>query len=147
MYRKHLAALAALSLVSIPCAAFDNLSQHTPGVVFYVSIPLEAVRAKDQTFGAGLMFQGKRDYEAVRIDSRMINHFTGAGFDAKWVIGGLVAAGAVAAVATKDKSTATSQQQQQQQQAALQAQQNNGNNGGGNNGGGGTCSPKPPTCP
>jgi hypothetical protein len=143
MYRKQLAALAALSLVSIPCAAFDNLSQHTPGVMFYVSIPFEAVRAKDQTFSAGLAFQGKRDYETVRIDSRMINHFTGAGFDAKWIIGGVIAAGAVAAVASKDKSTANSQQQQQQQQAVQQAQQNDG----GGNGGGGTCSPKPPTCP
>jgi hypothetical protein len=145
MYRKHTAALAALTLVSTPCAAFDSLSQHTPGVLFYFSIPLEAVKAKGETFSAGLAFQGKRDYETVRIDSRMINQFTGTGFEAKWLIGGVVAAGALVAVATKDKSTANSQQQAQTQQA--QTQQTQQQSGGGGSGGGSTCSPKPPACP
>lgn len=53
MYRKHLAALAAAAAVSSPCAAFDSLTPITPGVMFYLSIPLEAVKAKDQTFSAG----------------------------------------------------------------------------------------------
>lgn len=139
MYRKHLAALAAAAAVSSPCAAFDSLTPITPGVMFYLSIPLEAVKAKDQTFSAGLAFQGRRDYETVRLDSRMINSFLGGGIEAKWLIGGVVAAGAVAAVASKDKSTTASQQQAQQAQATAEAQQQSG-------GGGTTCS-KPPTCP
>jgi len=73
------------------------------------------------------------------ITSRMINSFLGGGIEAKWLIGGVVAAGAVAAVASKDKSTTASQQQAQQAQATAEAQQQSG-------GGGTTCS-KPPTCP
>jgi hypothetical protein len=142
MVGKHLAALAALTLVSTPAAAFDSISQQTPGVMFYFSVPLDAAKRKDQTFSAGLSLQGKRDYETVRIDSRMINHFIGGGIEAKWIIVGLVGAGAVAAVATKDKSTASSQEQQQQAAAAQQQAQQSG--GGGS---GGTCAPKPPTCP
>ena len=146
--RKQLAAFAALACVATSSAAFDNLTQQSPGVMFYFSIPLEAVKAKGEAFSAGLAFQGKRDYETVRIDSRLLNNFIGGGIEAKWIIAGVVAAGAVAAVATKDKSTANAQQQAQDQQAAQQqAQQNGGGGGSGGGGGGGTCSPKPPTCP
>jgi hypothetical protein len=136
--RKQLAAFAALVCIATPSAAFDSLTQQSPGVMFYFSIPFEAVKAKGEAFSAGLAIQGKRDYETVRIDSRLLNHFTGGGIEAKWIIAGVVAAGAVAVVATKDKSTANAQQQAQDQQAAQQ-------NGGG--GGGGSCSPRPPTCP
>lgn len=140
--RKQLAAFAALACIATPSAAFDSLTQQSPGVMFYFSIPLEAVKAKGEAFSAGLAFQGKRDYETVRIDSRLLNNFIGGGIEAKWIIAGVVAAGAVAAVATKDKSTANAQQQAQDQQAAQQQAQQNGGGGGG-----GTCSPKPPTCP
>jgi hypothetical protein len=144
--RKQRTALAAPAFVTLLCAAtpsaaFDGLTQQSPGVMFYFSIPLEAVKAKGEAFSAGLAIQGKRDYETVRIDSRLLNNFTGGAIEAKWIIAGVVAAGAVAVVATKDKSTANAQQQAQDQQAAQQ----NGGSGGGS--GGGTCSPKPPTCP
>jgi hypothetical protein len=142
--RKRLAAFAALACIGAPCAAFDNLTQQSPGVMFYFSIPLAAVKAKGEAFSAGLAIQGTRDYESVRIDSRLLNNFFGGGIEAKWIIAGVVAAGAVAAVATKDKSTAAAQQQAQDQQAAQQQAQQSGGGGGG---GGGTCSPKPPTCP
>ena len=148
--RKQRAALAAPAFMTLLCAAtpsaaFDSLTQQSPGVMFYFSIPFEAVKAKGEAFSAGIAIQGRRDYETVRIDSRLINHFTGGGIEAKWIIAGVVAAGAAAAVATKDKSTANAQQQAQDQQAAQQQAQQNG--GGGGSGGGGTCSPKPPTCP
>jgi len=128
MVRKHIAALAALTLVSTPCAAFDSPSQQSPGVMFYFSVPLDARQPKEQTMSAGLAIQGKRAYETVKVDSRMFN-FIGGGIEAKWIIAGVVAAGAVAAVATKDKST-TNAQQQQQTNAELAAA-SNGNTGGG----------------
>jgi cytochrome c-type biogenesis protein CcmH/NrfG len=88
-----------------------------------------------------------RAHENVRIDSRLFNdtrtvNFFGTGIEAKWIIAGVVAAGAVAVVATRDKATTTAYQQQQQQQAAQQQQQQQ-------NGGGGGTAPCPvtPTCP
>ena len=139
MARKHIAALAALTLISTPCVAFDTLSQQSPGMMFYFSVPLDARNAKEQNFAAGLSFQGKRQYETVNIDSRMINNFIGGGIEAKWIIAGVVAAGAAVAVASKDKSTSTSQQQAQAQQAQQQAQAQQ-------NGGSEPC-PVTPACP
>jgi hypothetical protein len=138
---RQLAAFAAAAVVAAPGFAFDQLNQPNPGFKFYFSVPLDARNAKEQTMTAGFTVQGRREYETVRIDSRMINHFIGGGLEAKWIIAGVVAAGAAVAVASKDKSTAAAQQQSQQQQAEQQAQ----------NGGGGTtptpCTPTPPTCP
>ena len=146
--RKQLAAFAALVCVATPSAAFDSLNQQ-PGVMFYFSVPLDAPKAKtkEQMFNAGLSIQGKRDYETVRIDSRLINNFIGGGIEAKWIIAGVVAAGTVAAVATKDKSTSTAQQQQQTQQAQQQAAQQQAQQGGGGSGGGTVPCPVTPSCP
>jgi hypothetical protein len=58
---KQLAAFAAFVCVATPSAAFDTLSQQSPGVMFYFSIPLDAPKAKDETFSAGFAIQGKRD--------------------------------------------------------------------------------------
>src|ERR1700741_462441 len=138
--RKQLAAFAALASIAAPSAAFDSLTQQSPGVMFYFSIPLEAVKAKGDALTAGFAIQGRRDYEAVRIASHLLNNPIGGGIETKWISAGVVGAGAVAVVATKDKSTANAQQQAQNQQAA--AQQNSAGSGGG-----GTCSPRPPTCP
>lgn len=143
---KQLAAFAAFVCVASPSAAFDTLSQQSPGVMFYFSIPLDGPKAKDETFSAGFAIQGKRDYETVKIDSRMLNNFIGGGIEAKWIIAGVVAAGAAVAVASKDKSTSTSQQQQQQAAAQQQAQQQAQQTGGGGNGGGTPC-PVTPSCP
>jgi hypothetical protein len=119
------AACAALVCAATPSIAFDNPTQATPGVTFYLSVPLDAPRnAKENTLAAGFAIQGRREYERVGIDSRMINHFLGGGIEAKWIVAGVVAAGAVAVVATKDKSTARSYaEQQQQQQAQLEQRQ------------------------
>lgn len=139
MDRIQLAAFAALICAATPTVAFDNVSQPSQGVMFYFSVPLDARTPKEQSFSAGFAVQGKRQYEYVKIDSRMFN-FIGTGIEAKWIIAGVVAAGAAVAVASKDKSTSTSYQQQQQQQA--QAQQTGGS-------GGGTTEPCPvtPNCP
>jgi hypothetical protein len=115
---RQIAALAALICAGTPAMAFDLPTQASQGVKFYITIPLEGRNAKEQEWSAGFAIQGKRDYEAVKVDSRMINNFIGGGIEAKWIIAGVVAAGAVAAVASKDKSTTASQQQAQAQQAA-----------------------------
>lgn len=120
---KKLAAFAALAVMAAPSAAFETLGQAQPGVRFYFSVPLDAVNAKEQTLAAGFAIQGRREYETVHVDSRMISNFLGGGIEAKWVIAGVVAAGAIAAVASKDKSTSQSYQQQQQAQAQQIEQQ------------------------
>ena len=139
---KKLAALAALVCAATPCAAFDTFSQPQPGIKFYFSVPLDGRNAREQAFTAGFALQGRRDYEAIRIDSGMINNFIGGGIEAKWIIAGVVAAGAVVAVASKDKSTANNQQQQQTQQQIQQEQQAQQPGGGGSE----PC-PVKPVCP
>lgn len=141
---KRVAALAALISAAAPCAAFDLPTQASQGVRFYFSVPLDGRNAKEPAFTAGFAIQGRRDYEAVRIDSGMINRFIGGGIEAKWVIAGVVAAGAAVAVASKDKSTTASQQQQQAQQQQQVQQQQAQQTGGG---GGDTPCPVKPTCP
>ena len=137
MVWKHIAALAALILISFPAAAFnDGPSQQTQGITFFVALPLDARHVKEESLYSGLAIQGKRAHENVRIDSRMFNdtrtvNFFGTGIEVKWIIAGVVAAGAVAAVATKEKATTTANQQQQQQQVAQQQQQQQQQNGGG----------------
>jgi hypothetical protein len=117
--RNQLAALAALVLVSTPGVAFE-INNPSPGMMFYVSLPLDARNAKEQAPAFGLSFQGKRQYETVNLDSRMFN-FMGTGLEAKWIVGGVVAVVAALAVASKDKSTSASYQQQQAQQQQQQA--------------------------
>jgi hypothetical protein len=130
--RNQLAALTALVLVSTPGLAFE-LKEPSPGMMFYVSLPLDARNAKEQAPGFGLSFQGKRQYETVNLDSRMFN-FMGTGVEAKWIVGGAVAVLAALAVGRKDKSTSASYQQQQQAQQ-VEAQQQQQAPGGGT----GTC--------
>jgi len=136
--KKQLAALAALVCVATPSAAFDSFSQVQPGVKFYFSVPLDGRNAKEQAFTAGFAIQGRRDYETIRIDSGMINNFLGGGIEAKWIIAGVVATGAVVAVASKDKSTANRQQEQQTQQQIQQQQAQQPTSE--------PCPPTPPTC-
>jgi hypothetical protein len=103
-----LAALTALAFTATPSVAFDGLTpQQAPGMKFYISVPfdVQGTGGKKQTLGYGLQFQGQRAYETVNIDNRLMNSFLGGGLEAKLLIGGLVAAGAVAAVASKDKGT------------------------------------------
>ena len=141
MARKQIAALAALVLISSPCAASDILQLSSPGVMFYVSMPLDARAVKKEGPAFGMSLRGHREYQVVNVDTRMLNNFALGGIEAKWIIAGVVAAGATIAVASKDKSTSSSYQQQQQQ-----AQQAQATGGGGGSGGSGDC-PKPDTQP
>ena len=120
MTTRHLAALAvAAAFISTPAAASDIANYEGPGMKFYYSIPLDARTPKQAAPSFGLQIKGNRPYEVVNIDQRLVNSFLPlGGLEAKWVIAGLVAAGAGVAVATKDKSTKQSYQNQQAQQAA-----------------------------
>jgi hypothetical protein len=140
MGRKQLAAFAALACVATPSVAFDSPAQQTQGMMVYVALPLDGRNVKEQAPAYGLSFQGRREFETVKVDSRMFNFF-GTGLEAKWIVAGVVATGAAVAVASKDKKTSTAYQQQQQVQAQQKAEQQAA--GGGT--GGGT-SPTPP-CP
>jgi hypothetical protein len=147
MVWKYIAALAALIPISYPAAAFnDGPTQQTQAITFFVAVPLDGRDVKEQSLYSGLAIQGKRAHENVRIDSRMFNdtrtvNFFGTGIEMKWIIAGVVAAGAVAVVATKEKATTTANEQQQQQQVAQQQQQQQQQQ----NGGGGSV-PCPVTC-
>ena len=94
------AALVAAAFVSSASSAEDLITPQTgtPMTMFYVSIPLGGDTAKQRAPSYGLAFQGKRQYETVLVDSRMLNLAEGllAGIEAKWLIaGGLAVAGGV----------------------------------------------------
>ena len=134
MLKRQLAATAAAVLIAAPAAASD-LYQSAPGMMFFFSVPLDANTPKQQTPALGLSFQGPRAYQRVTIDSRMFEAADRMGFgplagiSGKWILAGVVAGGALVAVASRDKSTTQSYQQQQQQQVAQQQQQQNGGAG------------------
>jgi hypothetical protein len=135
MFTKQIAAAAAAILVATPVVAADPFADQAPGVMFFFSIPLDAKTPKQQTPALGLSFQGERAYQRVTVDTRMFAAYERMGFtgleavSAKWIVAGVVAAGAGVAVASKSKKTNQDYQQQQQEQAA---QQQNGGGGGGN---------------
>jgi hypothetical protein len=119
---KKLAAVAVMVAVATPSLAFDVKDAGT-STMFYISIPLDySLSKKEQQWAAGLQLQGKREYQAVNLDSRMLNFLPLGGLEAKWIIAGVVAAGAAVAVGSKDKGTTSSlQAQQTQQQQNIQA--------------------------
>ena len=129
MVFRKLAAAAALLAAATPAAAFDPGEQAL--TMFYISIPLDfqASRKSERQWSAGLQIQGKRDYQAFRIDSTMLNAFSLNDIDAKWMIAGLVTVGAAAALGSKDRKATNELQQQQTQQQ--QAQPSGGNTGSG----------------
>ena len=121
MALKKLAAVAAMVAVATPSFAFDARDNAT-STMFYISIPLDySLSRKEQQWGAGLQLQGKREYQAVNLDSRMLNFLPLGGLEAKWIIAGVVATGAAVAVGSKDKGTVSSLQAQQTQQQQIQA--------------------------
>lgn len=143
MVFRKLAAAAALLAAVTPAAALDPGEQAL--TMFYISIPLDpGLTKKERDWSAGLLLQGNRDYEGVRIDARMLNSLSLNAFslndiDARWMVAGLVTVGAVAVLGFKDKKTTSElQQQQTQQQTQQQA-----------SGGGSPAAPcpRPPTDP
>lgn len=146
MFRKQIAAVGAAILVAMPAAASDLNQSSAPGMMFFVSVPLDARTPRQQMPALGLSFQGERAYQRVVVDTRMFQAVDRLGFgplggiEAKWIIAGVAAAGAGVAVASKDKKTSESYQQQQQQQ--IQQRQMQQQNAGGSNG----TVPCPATC-
>ena len=68
-----LAAAAALAAFATPGAAFD-VREAGASTLFYISIPLDfGLSRKEQQWSAGLQLQGKRAYQAVTIDSSVLN--------------------------------------------------------------------------
>ena len=132
MALKKLAAAAAMLSLAAPSLAFDPTEAAGASTMFYISIPLDyRLSRKEQQWTAGMQLQGKRDYQAIRIDSRMLNYMPLNDIDAKWIIAGLVAAGAAVAVGSKDRGTTSNlqQQQTQQQQQLTTGQQTGGSPG------------------
>jgi hypothetical protein len=129
MTLKKLAAATAILAFATPSLAFDARDTGA-STIFYISIPLDTPPGyKGERWSAGLQLQGKREYQAVRIDSAMLNFMSLNDIPAKWMIAGIVAAGAAAAIGGKDKST-TSSLQQQQTQNEQQQQTGGGGTGG-----------------
>ena len=132
MFKQQIAAAAAAILVAMPATASDLNQAGAPGMMFFFSVPLDAKTPKQQMPALGLSFQGERAYQRVTIDTRMFDNAERMGFgplagiSAKWVVAGVVAAGAGVAIASKDKKTTESHQQQQQ----IQRQQQQQNGGG-----------------
>lgn len=118
MAKKQLAALGALLLIATtPSLAFEPREAASASTMFYVSLPLDGQTRKQKELIWGMQLQGKHDYEAVNLDSRMLNFMGMEAAAAKWVVAGAVVAGAAVAVARKDKRTQEQYNQQQQQQA------------------------------
>jgi hypothetical protein len=126
-----LAAAAALAAFASSSAAFD-VREAGASTLFYISIPLDpGFSRKEQQWSAGLQLQGKRAYSAFTIDSSVLNFVSNGDVDGKWVVAGLVAVGAAAAIGRRDKRTSQALQQEQTQ---IEQQQ------------GGTCT-RPPADP
>ena len=118
MATKHLAALAiAAAFIPTPAGASDIANYEGPGMKFYYRIPLDAGRGKESMPAFGLQMRGERAHEVVNFDNRLVNNFLAGGVAAKWIVVGVVAAGATVAIASKDKSTSQSYSAQKQQQA------------------------------
>jgi hypothetical protein len=103
MERKHLVAVAAAVAFStnIPAADFQDAG---PTTMFYISIPLDTgISRKDQQPSFGLQLQGKREYQAIRIDSKVLNFLPAGGLEVKWIVAGVLAAGAVVALGSRPR--------------------------------------------
>jgi hypothetical protein len=114
------AALVATAFVSAPSNADDIIQPqlNTPTTMFYVSIPLGASTAKERAPSYGLALQGKRQYEMVMLDSRMLNFAEGllAGIEAKWLIAGVLVAGAGVYAVSQDRKRSDNYSSSQNQQ-------------------------------
>ena len=121
MSLKKVAAIVVMAAFAAPSLAFDA-RETGASTMFYVSIPLDyRASKKEQRWSAGLQLQGKRDYQAVQLDSSMFNFLPAGGLEAKWIVAGVVAVGGAVALGSKSKSTTQqlqAQQTQHQQQIA-----------------------------
>ena len=70
---------------------------HTPGLMYFVRIPLDASERKERDMVFGLTLRGTREKEFIYLDTTMLNFIDG-GVSAKFLIAGAVAVGAAMAV-------------------------------------------------
>jgi hypothetical protein len=91
-------ALAAVA-AAMPAVAADPFDPRlaVPAVMYFVSIPLDARSRKEREPWLGMKLQGKREYHALHLDTRMLS-FVGGGLDAKVLLAGAVAIGGALAV-------------------------------------------------
>ena len=129
--------MAAALTASAPSQANDILNSQltAPGTMVYVSVPLGGSTAKERVPSYGFALQGRRQYERIMIDNRMLGLVEGvvAGIEVKWLIVGAVVVGAGAYAMRKDEDRSSGYSGSQNNQ------QNSGSNSGSN-------PPPPPPC-
>ena len=115
---KHVAVSAAAAAATLIAAPAFSQELVTPMTKFFVSIPLDATTKKDFAPNFGLQFQGMKPYQNVKVDYQTFKFLPAAiaAMEVKYIVAGVVAVGAAAAVAHKDKKTSQSFQSQQQAQ-------------------------------
>ena len=117
MGARPLAMLAAAyaAVLALPATAQEF---RAPTTTFFMEVPLDARSPREQTPNFGMMFQGSRPYQSVRIDQKMLSFLPAlGGIEAAWVVAGAVGVAAVASISHKDKGTTQQMDQQKQQQA------------------------------
>ena len=115
---KHVAASVAAAAATLIAAEASAQELVAPMTKFFIAIPLDARGAKEQMPNFGLQFQGMKPYQTVKVDYQTFKFLPGAlaAMEVKYIVAGVVAVGAAAAVAHKDKKTSQSFQSQQQAQ-------------------------------
>jgi hypothetical protein len=112
-------ALLLLAGTAAPCLAQD-FRPSDPSVLYFVSLPLDGASRREREPVVGFAFQGRRHYQVLRFDSRILNLIGSGAIEGKYLLVGAVAAGAAIAVGSKSRSETS---QEQQQQLAHQAEQ------------------------
>ena len=117
--RMKRALVLSLALAApLPCFAQD-LRPAEPSVLYFVSVPFGGESRLEREPLVGFALQGRRSYQSLRMDTRVLNLIGTGAFEAKYLIVGAVAAGAAVAMGGRDKSVEA--QQAQQAQTAQQA--------------------------
>jgi hypothetical protein len=95
------AALAATLLATAPAGA-QEIQDSIPTTMFYISIPLGGATVRERMPSYGLAWKGKKQFETVTLDSRMLGFNPLAAIEAKWLIAGGLAVAAGVYVSRKD---------------------------------------------
>lgn len=101
MAARKAAALAAALLVSATAGA-QEIQDSIPTTMFYISIPLGGATVRERMPSYGLAWKGKKQYETVSLDSKMLGFAPLAAIEAKWLIAGGLAVAAGVYVSRKD---------------------------------------------
>jgi hypothetical protein len=118
---KYATAAAILLGATASAIAADSPTSPEATVMYYMRVPTDGSSRQEREPIVGFQLQGKRDYQVVNMDTRMLKLFDGGILEAKVLIIGAVAAGAAVVASTKSKSETSQNQQQEQQQAQAPA--------------------------